>query len=368
MISEFNEWVNERVLENLHGYTRNGRELNLRCPICGDSKKNAMKKRGYYSMEKCSYYCHNCGASMSGQKFLSEISHISPDDIKKEFLKTKYNGKFRKSENFTSSNADKTHSVLFSYKSIIKPEWKNELSENAKNYLNGRKVLSAPYLKDRLYSFFDRQNREYILIPWTINGESAYFQLNDFEKHNKMGMKYIFPKNKDKLLFGLDNIDISIPFIIIVEGVYDSLFLPNCVCCGGKHLSELQYKILKSRFPRHQLVMGLDNDKPGLLAASKIIEEGKGRSEFKFFKWFTKSTKQKDINDYVLSTGDVNIFTDIDYVKSCFVDSVMMKMYLIENKLWKKKENDKGAQKPRKIQLRPLGNIPPVKPQEIPWS
>ncbi len=349
MLTEFNEWINEKVVENLHEpYTKMGRELNFRCPICGDSKKNSLKKRGYYSLDKCSYFCHNCGISMSGSKFLAHIAHFDPEDIKKEYIKSKYNGKFRKYTTNTVKSNDKSHIALFDSKNVIRPEWKSPLSDVAKKYLDGRYVTKAPFLKNELYSFYDKNKNEYILIPWVLNGTESYFQLNDFEHHDKIGRKYIFPRNKDKLLFGLDNIDISIPYIIIVEGVYDSLFIPNCVCCGGKHLSDLQYKIIKSRFPRHTLVMGLDNDRPGLISTAKFISSGKANG-FKFFKWFGKDTDVKDINDLVKKTGDVNIFSDPDYVSSLFVDSIMMKMYLIENKLWNVSENDKGSKKQGKI-------------------
>ena len=48
----------KRVKSNLY---------NFRCPICGDSKKNKTKTRGYlYTMKaNVNYKCHNCGASMS---------------------------------------------------------------------------------------------------------------------------------------------------------------------------------------------------------------------------------------------------------------------------------------------------------------
>ena len=48
---------------------------NFRCPICGDSKKNKSKTRGYlYSIKAdINFRCHNCGASMTFSNFLKEI-------------------------------------------------------------------------------------------------------------------------------------------------------------------------------------------------------------------------------------------------------------------------------------------------------
>ena len=44
-----------------------GKSYNFRCPICGDSKKNKSKTRGYLYAVKANtnFKCHNCGASMS---------------------------------------------------------------------------------------------------------------------------------------------------------------------------------------------------------------------------------------------------------------------------------------------------------------
>ena len=48
---------------------------NFRCPICGDSKKNKTKTRGYLYTVKAdvNYRCHNCGASMTFNSFLKKV-------------------------------------------------------------------------------------------------------------------------------------------------------------------------------------------------------------------------------------------------------------------------------------------------------
>ena len=56
----------KRVKSNLY---------NFRCPICGDSKKNKSKTRGYlYSVKaNTNLKCHNCGSSMSFNNFIKKI-------------------------------------------------------------------------------------------------------------------------------------------------------------------------------------------------------------------------------------------------------------------------------------------------------
>lgn len=161
------------------GYTKCGDKLNFRCPLCGDSKKSTRKKRGWFYMKTASYYCFNCGTGMSGIKFLEAISGSNYEDIKREYLRL-----FARSHKDMSLSAhyeipDQEPS-LFDLKPIVKPEWKNPLSDKAKAYLANRLVSSAPFLKDDLYSWTSKKNQEFILIPWKLNGVDAYFQLNDF--------------------------------------------------------------------------------------------------------------------------------------------------------------------------------------------
>ena len=47
-------------------------------------------------------------------------------------------------------------------------------------------------------------------------------------------MKYIFPKDMKKLMYGIDNIDISFPYIFLFEGVFDSVFVKNGIATGTK--------------------------------------------------------------------------------------------------------------------------------------
>ena len=49
---------------------------NFRCPICGDSKKNKNKCRGFVYEKKNKYFyrCHNCNYGTSFNKFLEKIS------------------------------------------------------------------------------------------------------------------------------------------------------------------------------------------------------------------------------------------------------------------------------------------------------
>lgn len=326
---EYIQFLNDKVLEFLpHNYVKNGNKINMRCPLCGDSRKSATKKRGWYYFQTASYYCFNCSTGMSGIKFLEFISGNSYEQIKKEYFKMCFKHGINTSLS-AQYNVPSEEPSIFQLESVVKPEWKKPLSEKAIEYLKNRKVLDAPYYKDSLYSCYTKNNDEFIMIPWKVNGVDAYYQLNDFQKlHN---LKYIFPKNKKKLIAGLDNIDISWPYIIVTEGYFDSLFIKNGICAGTKAITEYQLKLIKERYPKHQIVISFDNDKAGIDSMIKLL---KSNNDFKYFKWFNSNTKEKDINDYVIAKDNVNIFSNTNILEKLIVDKLLMKMFLIQNKFW----------------------------------
>lgn len=363
---ELRDWINEEILPYLPtDRDRQGDKLVFRCPICGDSKKSKTKKRGYYYLNTASYHCFNCDANMSGMKLLQVFSGDDYNEIKSRFFKMMFDGKhFNALSSVSYSPKQEKKDNILEIKSALKPEWKSPLSDRAKEYLDGRLVTKAPFLREKFFSYFSKNGGEYILIPWRMNGIDAYFQLNDFLKIRKDGLKYIFPKNTDKMVYGLDNIDISFPYLICFEGVYDSLFVPNGLAIGGKNLTELQEKILRKRFPNHRVVFALDNDAPGLKATARTLSSSNFSSTL-YFRWFDRSTKEKDINDFVKSRNDVNIFQDKKYVESLILDSITMKMWLAQNGY--SVENDKNQQiwKKRKVQQRTHWDFHSITPREI---
>lgn len=66
-------------------------KINFRCPLCGDSKKNRSKARGWLLEKdnKLFYFCHNCGASHAFANFLKVIDPLAYND----YIAEKYIGK-----------------------------------------------------------------------------------------------------------------------------------------------------------------------------------------------------------------------------------------------------------------------------------
>ena len=153
---EYTQFLIEKIMQYLpQPYVRVGDKINCRCMVCGDSKKSATKKRGWIYMQNASYYCFNCGVSMSGIQLVKLLSGTDYDSIHREYVRL-----FLKSGHDSSLSAaiwkpkvDDEPSV-FNIKPILDPQLKKPLSDKAKEYLSKRKVLEAPFLKETLFSTY----------------------------------------------------------------------------------------------------------------------------------------------------------------------------------------------------------------------
>lgn len=314
-----------------------GGRWNGRCPFCGDSKKSASKKRGWWYLHDGSYFCFNCGISMSGIKLLEALSGSDYPSLHQEYIRLFLKTGLDASLSSTFSSSNDTEASIFNMKPALDPSIKKPLSERAKAYLKHRMVLDAPFLKEKIFSTYQEKDaEEYILIPWKINGIDAYYQINDFL--GIRGIKYMFPKSKKKLLYGLDNVDPSYKKIFVFEGVYDSVFVKNGICSGTKSITDYQMKLIKNRWPQHEICIAYDNDLAGFSAMLKAIEQGKAS---KFFVWYNAATKEKDINEAVLASGNVKMFSDTDMLDSMTLDKLQMKIWMMKNGKWKREQHAK---------------------------
>lgn len=321
--SDFSIWLDEKILEYIpRPFKKTQKDINFRCPICGDSKRSLSKMRGHYYFSSHAYYCFNCDTTLSGLKLLEILSNEDYKTLKAEYLKLKYQSPIKINQN---KIIDKTPFDFFDLTPAINDKWKNPLTDTALKYLESRKIFESEHgMNVDFYSTFTKTKREYILIPWILNGIEAYFQLNDFLKYSDK--KYIFPPKLNKLVFGLDWIDLNFPYIICFEGVYDSLFVKNGVALGGKKLTALQKTIISKRYPNHQIVLALDNDLAGKEAIRRSIRADKS---LKYFDWAkTLKTKAKDINDFVLSTNDISMLSNEDFIKSCIKNPLLIQYSL----------------------------------------
>ena len=271
---------------------------NFRCPICGDSKKNKSKMRGYlYAMKAdVNFKCHNCGSSMT---FSSFIKHLDPV-IHKQYV-------FERFKQGTTGRATVVEEPKFHFET---PKFKTKIrlpkaSENPSSdgYLTARKLDSTQfYYAEQFKKFvntlkptFDdtRYDEERIIIP-------LYYEKNLIGLQGRsLGpskVKYITVMINDDApkIYGLDNIRKDAP-VYITEGPFDSTFIRNSIAMCGADANVDRWGISNP-------VWIYDNEPRNIEIVRRIgntIDSGDS-----VVIW-PESIDDKDINDMVMSGLDV---------------------------------------------------------------
>ena len=316
-----------RVRENLWTF---------RCPYCGDSQKSEMKTRGYFHLSTDqSYYiykCHNCGFYTSFVKFLKSQDPFLFQEYKLENLK-------ETNQINNTQTVYKSKPVEFNNKPKRKvkelPMTKMEDLEEchkAVQYLNSRMINDKyrcrfSYTEDfkRLIELIspDKSKRlkseERIVIPFfNRNKKITHIQgraLNDDT------LRYITVSlSQGSKVYGLDRIDNTKP-VYVVEGIFDSLFLENCVAMTGSDLNtedlqDCELIFLFDNEPRNRQIVQ---------KVEKIIDMGHS------IVLFNDTFRGKDINDMIQSGHTVEQVKE--YIENNTFKGLKAKMKFTE---WRK--------------------------------
>lgn len=293
----------------------NADTANFRCPYCGDSKKSASKRRGYFFKYKTSFRfkCQNCSTSRSISNFLSELFPVQYKEYRIELLKDGGDNKLADlSENSqlinnSTLNVIETEPRTFYYDQSIDllPE-----DHPAKIYCRERKIPEKAFSR----IFYTKNFKEWIvdvlaiqkysrrnlpederllLCMKTVHGEIFGVQGRSLDPRCKSRYITIKKNDLDQKIFGLENIDFNSP-VFAVEGPIDSLFLPNCIAfCGGDVKIPVQHN-------KNNVYVLLDNEprnKDTIIRMSKAIEAG-----YNVMFWDC-DTRYKDINDMIKNGG-----------------------------------------------------------------
>ena len=281
---------------------------NFRCPFCGDSRKSKTKARGYFYQKRTDLFfrCHNCGQSNTFSNFLKQFD----GELYKEYALERYKEGVTGMGSNTPNPVFKHEKPKFHTK-IDLPKI-SDLEDNhfAKKYLVNRAIptqfLSYLYYTEDFKKFVKEmtkrdydlnENEQRIIIPfYDENKILVTFQGRAFT--NTL-LRYITIKiNEDSpKIFGLDRLDLEKQFYV-VEGPFDSMFLPNCIAMAGSDVNLRSQKEISDALDNHIGTMILDNEPRNLEIISrmeKAIDNG-----WNICIW-PESMKQKDLNDMILS-------------------------------------------------------------------
>jgi transcription elongation factor Elf1 len=289
---------------------------NFSCPICGDSKKNKLKARAYIlrsqkNRDRLAFKCHNCGESFYFDELLKRLD----ESVYKEYVYDSYlertDGKAQQTEKKEKPPAPtpfpkKTYRPLKPTALIGCPSIASLPPEHpAKTYLLERKIpepfLKQLYWTDDFPSVVDKvcpghqfalKKEGRIVIPFL----DANFGLIGMQGRalDKNSIRYITVKAFEEAprIYGLHRLGNTLnkKRIYIVEGPFDSLFLPRCLAVAGSDIP--------TGLPIDQCLIVYDNEprKPETCdKIAKAIQRG-----YRVCIW-PDTIKEKDLNDMVLS-------------------------------------------------------------------
>lgn len=278
---------------------------NFSCPICGDSKKDSNKARGYVFLHKARlvYKCHNCGYSSNVGNLVKHLDSGMYNEYVLERYKENANKHFDHTditetdliEEQVQVNTDVTKAGAFCIDSL-------PFSHPAVKYVAKRKIPTdkwkylyfAPKFKtfvNNLKFHFPNTENDIprLIIPYFDNGKCFALQGRAFGKEEPKYITIKLDEDKEKI-YGLDRINRK-DTVYVVEGPLDSLFIPNTVAVSGAGMDSQTFMELDS-------VIVMDNEprsKEICNYIEKYIELG-----YKVCLW-PDTIKEKDINDMILN-------------------------------------------------------------------
>jgi len=312
----------------LEGFKKIGKNVNLRCPICGDSERSKRKKRGWLlsNNDGVVFYCHNCGASMSFQNFLRSQNEGLYKQYVYELLQSK---KDTESPILMEPEPDEPKELTYcdEFLSVCTPISELHPKHPAVEYMKNRKVphkklkyvywmstMQSVHKLDKAGKYRDRIPDEdgRIVFPQWSSKSLVGMSCRSIDPDNPK--RYLIFKFDDKspLVFGLFNCDGDVAVdktktIYATEGAVDSLFLDNAIAVNGSDLpkiidamSSLDVVYIPDNEPRNKQIVAI---------YEKVINKG-ARVVI-----FPKTIQEKDINEMVLMYGN-------EYIKEIVEDNV----------------------------------------------
>ena len=208
---------------------------NFRCPICGDSKKNKSKTRGYLYAVKTNvnFKCHNCGASMSLNNFLKTVDPYVHKQYTFEKFKDGHTGR-----NFVAEEPKfKFEPPKFKPKLDLPKASENQI---AKQYLEKRNINPSKFYYtdtfkgwvNTLVTKFDdvKYDEPRIIIPLIYENQLIGIQGRSLGPNSVKYITIMLDEDAPKI-YGLDEVDTKKP-IYILEGPFDSTSLRTRLLCA----------------------------------------------------------------------------------------------------------------------------------------
>ena len=284
---------------------------NFSCPLCGDSKKNLLKARGYVYKKgnNLFYSCKNCGIGTSLGKLLENVD----GSLYKEYVLERYKSGESGFSNFkepTFNIPSPRFDKLDKPKIFEHAEFCSNLSSEhfCLAYLKNRQIpkefysqlLFTSHYKKFIDALVPNHGKKLIddarvIIPfYDVYNNLIAVSGRALETSDKT-LRYITIRTTDseeKLVFGMDRVSVHEP-VRVVEGPLDSLFIKNCVASADANLA-----IVAENISAGKKVLIFDNE-PRNKEIVKLMQESI-KSNHNIVIW-PNTIQAKDVNEMIMS-------------------------------------------------------------------
>jgi len=284
----------EDILGDCHVHNDYKGQISFDCPVCSYDIKGLDKGDGKGNLEvnykELVYKCWSCsethytygpleklikiyGSEKQYKKFKLLLPDRVDDDGKRVYKKIELPREFILFKT-ASEGLKLTHYYKYAY-----------------NYLKSRNVTDEMIERFNIGFCYEGFYANRIIIPsYDENDNLNYFTARSYETKPKL--KYRNPEaEKEIIIFNEYLIDWTKP-IYIVEGPFDSIFVPNSIPMLGKVMSEYLFKKLYDRAMEIVIILDGDAYQNALKLYNKL---NGGRLLGKI--WLTKLPEDKDIAD-----------------------------------------------------------------------
>lgn len=276
------------------------RGYNASCPVCKEGNSWGKKKRLFYFPHKEQLFCHNCSKGWTPASWLKQVCNLTINDIRAE-IGTGAAEKPVLDINTVANISQKKYISALPEDSInlfdrnqIEFYKENIVVRKALQMIKQRRLHTAVNRPKSLFiSLKDYIHKNRLCIPfYDFDGRIVFYQTRKLL--NEDGPKYLSKLHEEKAVFGINNIDANFPYIFVLEGPIDAMFIKNGVAVCGTTMTKKQLKQLQ-QLPTHEIIWCLDNQHVDATSAEKTKELIK--SGFKVFQW-PKHLIYKDLNEW----------------------------------------------------------------------
>ena len=292
---------------------------NFRCPICGDSRKNKNRARGYLFTKSNGlfYKCHNCGVGTSLGNLVKTVNPGLFDQYKLE----------RYTEGLDIGNAPRPHAKVefqnftpqFEEKSPLDRLF-DKVSELPKHnigvrYLDRRKLPRSEW--SNIYFAYETKKLIELCPDYDqiVTYEEPRLIIPFYDRNSNlvgvtaravddMKMRYVtlrIDKHKP-MVYNLNRVDTS-KQIYVTEGPLDSMFLSNAVAAGNADLTRVENEI-----PKGNTTLVFDNQ-PRSSSIVKIMKDAM-TDGWNVCVW-PDTILEKDINEMIMSGTTADKVEDV---------------------------------------------------------